>query len=72
MAEDREERRAVDALNRYWEGLLRDEHVPSPPPDAALGETVRRVHALPDAPGPDPSFVARLEEELMRPSWRRN
>ena len=68
MAEPRDEARAIDALDGYWERVLRGEPAGSEAIAPDLAATVRWVHALPDAPGPDPAFVARLEEKLMTPS----
>ena len=65
MAERPDDPHAINALDRLWDALLGDEAFPSSPFDSGLASTVRRVHALPDAPGPGQAFVARLEDELM-------
>ena len=53
-----------DVASEYWDALVRGEPLPTNL-DPALGDTIRRVHALDDAHGPDPAFVTRLEREIM-------
>lgn len=70
MAESRDGTAADLALDRFWDGVAASSDRPTAPPnrvDPAAAATVRRFHALPDAPPPSPAFVARLEEKLMRP-----
>jgi hypothetical protein len=50
--------------DRYWDAVVRGEP-PAGTIDPAVAEAIERVHRLDDATGPDPAFVARLEEDLM-------
>lgn len=59
-----------DALGRYWNDLVGGHPAETPNLDPALGETVRRFHGLRSASAPDPSFVARLEGDLMQRAMR--
>jgi mannose-6-phosphate isomerase-like protein (cupin superfamily) len=52
--------------DRYWDTAVRGEP-PDVAIDPALAEAIARVHELDDAPAPDPSFVARLEDALVHP-----
>ena len=65
MTDNRDDPRGVEALDRFWDSVVRG--TPDAPGDLdpATRSGVRPFHALPDVPGPAPSFVARLEEELM-------
>lgn len=69
MAEPHDGTAADRALDRFWDGIAGAPRLAPDPPnlDPADAAAVRRFHALPDAPPPAPSFVTRLEEELMRP-----
>ncbi len=66
---------AAERLNRYWDDLLRDRAVhpggPAAPAaglDLDLAAAVRRLHALDDAPAPDPVLAARLWPALVSPA----
>ena len=56
-----------DALDRYWDDLVRDQDQPARPKalDPALAAAVRGFHVARDVDGPSPAFVARLREDLM-------
>lgn len=57
-----------DALDRYWDDLLRGH--PSTPDslDPLLTDAVLGLHAARDVDGPSPAFVFRLKEDLMPPT----
>src|SRR5262245_15649450 len=60
--------RTMDALSRHWNAVARGEPVPPTDPadlDPVLTDVLAWAIAEDDAPGPDPGFVARLEETLM-------
>ena len=70
--DDAERPDAAEALDRFWDGLLRAPavHPGGPPPladglDPTLAEAVRRLHADDDAPAPDAGFAVRLWQELV-------
>jgi uncharacterized cupin superfamily protein len=54
-----------NAVSRFWDAVARGEPAGSGDLDPALAETVRRLHAADDAPGPDPTYARRLREDLM-------
>jgi len=54
-----------DALDRFWDDLVRGQPAPRVGLDQRLGDAVRGLHAAQDIEGPSPTFVARLQEELM-------
>ena len=58
--------RFLDELRRYWDEVA--EGGPATPGDLdpELTATIRRLHALPDAPPPDPAYTKRLRENLMQ------
>ena len=57
--------RTQDELARYWDDLTLGNGSGSPDLDPSLEETVRRFEQARDVPGPAPSFVAHLMEELV-------
>src|SRR5688572_4763752 len=59
----RDEMREQDQLRRFWDGFVRGAPAAPDGLDPSLAETVRRLHALDDLPGPDPAFAER--------TWRR-
>lgn len=63
---DRNEQASLLAEERFWDAYVLDQPVPSDAIDPALAATIQHVHALDDAPPPDPAFAARLERELGR------
>jgi hypothetical protein len=52
-------------LRRYWDEIARGERASPGEFDPELAAIIRRLHALGDVPGPDPSYAKRLREELM-------
>jgi hypothetical protein len=59
---DERERNDVERLNRLWDAAL--DRGPAEP-DCDLAEAVSSLHAIDDAPEPDPVFLARLRNELL-------
>ena len=55
----------ADRLRDYWDRLVRGEPVAPDPLDQGSADVVRQLHALYRPPAPDPTFLARLEEQLM-------
>jgi outer membrane protein assembly factor BamB len=53
------------ALERFWDGLVRGETTPSDDLDPGMEAIARRVHALDTQPAPDPAFRRQLWEDLM-------
>jgi hypothetical protein len=49
----------------YWDSVVRGEGS-DVEIDPGFAQAITRVHALDDVPGPDPSFVAKLEHDLLR------
>jgi hypothetical protein len=56
-----------DTLREAWDRLVRGERDDLAGLDAADAAVLHRLHALYRPPGPDPAFVAHLEEEIMIP-----
>jgi len=54
-----------DALDRFWDDLVRDQPALPKALDPALADAVLSFHAARDVDGPSPAFVARLQEDLM-------
>jgi hypothetical protein len=52
-------------LRRYWDEIARGEPATPDDLDPDLAALIRRLHALPDVPPPDPIFARRLRESLM-------
>lgn len=61
----RDDRAAVERLNRYLDAAATGAPRPIAGLDPALVATVRRVEALDAVPAPNPAFLADLEERLM-------
>ena len=59
------EERHLDALNRYWNAVARGEAPPPSDLDPEITGALDWALARDDAPGPDPAFVARLEEKML-------
>lgn len=66
----------AEALDRYWDGLVRGGGVhpgglaaedvrPAPRVDAGWTTALRQLHARDDAPAPAPAFAARLRRDLF-------
>jgi hypothetical protein len=56
----------ANALGDFWDGLVSGRPVPFPTGlDPADIDTIRRLRARDDTRAPDPSFVARLEREIV-------
>jgi hypothetical protein len=53
-----------DQFDRFWDALATGQPGETTGVDPTQAETVRRFHDVPDVPGPDPAFLARLEIEL--------
>ena len=70
---DRDRERAAEALNRYWDDLVRGRgatRVDRPPPDdvdPTLATAIHRLHGLDETPAPDAAFGARLWQGLVSP-----
>ena len=60
-----ERREEAEGLGRYWDALVEGRPEAPHATDRTLADAVRWAHALDDAPGPAPSFVDRLHEDLM-------
>lgn len=56
---------AADRLNDAWNRRVRRQPPPDRPADPDLLATLDRLTAMAATPPPDPSFVARLTEDLM-------
>ncbi|MGE5620056.1 MAG: LolA family protein [Sphingomonadaceae bacterium] len=54
----------MERLNEYWDEIVRGTEGVPDRLDAPLAGTVRMIHALDDAPAPDPAFARRLWQEL--------
>src|SRR5918995_3317608 len=52
-------------LRRYWDEIARGEPATPDDLDPDLAALIRRLHALPDVPPPDPTFARQLRESLM-------
>jgi hypothetical protein len=52
-------------LRRYWDAIARGEPATPDDLDPDLAALIRRLHALPDVPPPDPTYARRLRESLM-------
>lgn len=67
MANERDQAAAIDALDRFWDARQagRDHDDGPNELDPGLTATVGALHRLPDASGPDPGFVRRLERDLL-------
>lgn len=67
MANEQHQEAAIDALDRFWDARQagRDHDYSPNEFDPGLSATVAALHRLPDAVGPDPAFVRRLERELL-------
>ena len=61
---------AIEAVSRYWNAVVRDAATQSGDDNGPLAATVRYLHAHDDAPAPDPTFAARLWQELMDQPYR--
>src|SRR5687768_16504120 len=57
--------RTQDELARYWDSLTTGANPKSAELDPSMVETIRRFEQAGDVPGPAPSFVAHLMEELV-------
>lgn len=55
----------IDRLDDYWDAVVRRDEADLRGLDPALAETVQQLHALDDAPVPDPAFGQQLWQELM-------
>jgi hypothetical protein len=53
------------ALRRYWDEIARGEPATPDDLDPEVAALIRRLHALPDVPPPDPTYARRLRESLM-------
>ena len=58
--------RFLTELRRYWDEIARGGPATPGALDPDLAATIRRLHALPDVPPPDPAFANRLEERFMQ------
>jgi DNA-binding beta-propeller fold protein YncE len=53
-----------DELRRYWDAIARSGAAASGDLEPELAATIRRLHALPDVPAPDPDYARRLRQSL--------
>jgi hypothetical protein len=54
-----------DNLARFWDMLRAGTAPDSTGIDPAVADSIHRLHAIRDVPGPDPTFVAKTLEDLM-------
>jgi hypothetical protein len=67
LRRSRPDRTSIYHLKRFWDELVQGGPATPEPTalDPALAATVRQLHARDDAPAADPTFAARLLEDLM-------
>jgi len=61
-----EPRPVPDQLGRFWDDLVQDPATAPDDLDPALAEPIQQLHALDDAPGPDPALMERMWREAVR------